>query len=108
MAVDDIDIGAPVGDEGYLINPADWTEAIAEGFAKQEGIALSGGHWQIVRFIRDWYGEHGVAPSSRDVTLFMKSINAPRNHLYALFPYGYVQQACKIAGMKKPRSWSTG
>jgi len=22
--------------------------------------------------------------------------------LYALFPYGYGQQACKIAGMRKP------
>jgi len=24
------------------------------------------------------------------------------------FAYGYVKQACKIAGMKRPRAWSTG
>ena len=29
-------------------------------------------------------------------------------HLYKLFPYGYVKQACKIAGMQRPRVWSTG
>ena len=28
--------------------------------------------------------------------------------LFELFPYGYVAQACKIAGMKRPRAWSTG
>ena len=28
--------------------------------------------------------------------------------VFELFPYGYVKQACKIAGMKKPRAWSTG
>jgi tRNA 2-thiouridine synthesizing protein E len=31
-----------------------------------------------------------------------------RKQLFELFPYGYVQQACKIAGMKRPRGWSTG
>jgi tRNA 2-thiouridine synthesizing protein E len=31
-----------------------------------------------------------------------------RERLFQLFPYGYVKQACKIAGMKKPRAWSTG
>ena len=33
---------------------------------------------------------------------------AHRNRLFELFPYGYVQQACKIAGMIRPRAWSTG
>jgi tRNA 2-thiouridine synthesizing protein E len=33
---------------------------------------------------------------------------AERNDLFVLFPYGYVKQACKIAGMRRPRAWSTG
>jgi tRNA 2-thiouridine synthesizing protein E len=33
---------------------------------------------------------------------------ASRNAIFELFPYGYVKQACKIAGMKRPRAWSTG
>ena len=31
-----------------------------------------------------------------------------RNAVFELFPYGYLKQACKIAGMKRPRGWSTG
>lgn len=28
--------------------------------------------------------------------------------LFELFSYGYLGQACKIAGMRRPRAWSTG
>lgn len=96
------------GDEGYLLDPMAWSEAIAERFAKDEGIVLTDEHWAVIHFVRRWFDEHGVAPSSRDVMAFMKSQGASRNRLFELFPYGYVQQTCKIAGMKKPRSWSTG
>ena len=108
MAPDDLDLGVPMGEKNYLINPEDWTAAIAVRLAAQQGIDLSEDHRRIIWFIREWYGEHGLAPSARDAALFVKKINAPRSFLYILFPYGYVSQACKIAGMKKPRAWSTG
>ena len=38
--------------------------------------------------------------------LFHKRTHQAR--LVELFPYGYVKQTCKIAGMKRPRAWSTG
>jgi len=101
-------IDAPTGDEGYLLDPNDWTVAIAEQFAADEDIDLTDEHWAVIRFVRDWYTEHGVAPSGRDMTAFMKAQGASRNRVFELFPYGYVQQTCKIAGMIKPRSWSTG
>ena len=31
-----------------------------------------------------------------------------RRMMFELFPYGYVKQAVKMAGMKQPRAWSTG
>lgn len=101
-------IDAPTGDEGYLLNPEDWTEAIAEQFAAAEDLELTDEHWDVIRYVRNWYAEHGVAPSGRDMIAFMKSKGASRNRVFELFPYGYVQQTCKIAGMIKPRSWSTG
>lgn len=101
-------IDAPTGDEGYLLDPNDWTEAIAEQFAAQEGLVLTDEHWTVIRFVRDWHTQHGVAPSGRDMIAFMKAQGASRNRVFELFPYGYVQQTCKIAGMIKPRSWSTG
>ncbi|HEY9163982.1 MAG TPA: TusE/DsrC/DsvC family sulfur relay protein [Magnetovibrio sp.] len=102
------ELNIETGDEGYLLDPTTWTEAVAEHFAMGEDLVLTDEHWTVIRFVRQWYEEHGVAPSSRDVTLFMKAQGASRNRLFELFPYGYVQQTCKIAGMKKPRSWSTG
>lgn len=108
MTVQTLKVGALTGDEGYLLDPSDWNESIAETFAAEEDIVLTDEHWRVIRFVREWYGEHGVAPSSRDAVIFMKNNGAPRNRLFELFPYGYVQQVCKISGMKKPRSWSTG
>lgn len=101
-------IEAPIGDEGYLLDPNDWSEAIAEQFAQNEGLVLSEDHWQVIRFVRDWHSHHGVAPSGRDMSAFVKKQGWARNRVFELFPYGYVQQTCKIAGMLKPRSWSTG
>lgn len=102
------DLGVPTGDEGYLLDPTDWSEEVARQMAAAEGLTLGDEHWAVIRFVRGWFEAHGVAPSGRDVTAFMKERGASRNRLFELFPYGYVQQTCKIAGMIKPRSWSTG
>ena len=98
----------PTGDEGYLLDPSHWTEDIARQFAAQDDLQLTDEHWVVLNFVRRWHTEHGVPPSVRDVTQFMKGEGYSRNRVYELFPYGYVQQTCKIAGMIKPRSWSTG
>ena len=98
--------------EGYLINPDDWNETIAEQLATGEGVTLSNEHWQVLRFMRDYYDAHQVAADARFTIKFMAEEmgygRKARNYLFQLFPYGYVQQACKIAGMKRPRGWSTG
>ena len=96
--------------EGYLIDPATWNEDIARTFATLESIELTPDHWDAIHFMRQYYEEHQVEPDVRHV---MKHLSArlgadSRNKIFALFPYGYVQQACKIAGMKRPRAWSTG
>ena len=96
--------------EGYLIEPQDWNERVAEEFARQENIQLSEDHWDVIHFMREYYEEHQVAPDARFVIkhLAARLGNASRNKLFELFPYGYVKQACKISGMKRPRAWSTG
>lgn len=95
--------------EGYLIEPSDWSEAFASEVAGREGLTLGEDHWRVIRFMRQWVEDNGVAPDARHV---MKLIggerDAGRARLFELFPYGYVKQACKIAGMKRPRAWSTG
>lgn len=95
--------------EGFLVRPETWTEDVATAFAEKEGIALTDGHWTVIRFMREYWEEHQIAPDvSRVVKFTTQTMGAHRNLLFELFPYGYPAQACKIAGMKRPRAWSTG
>jgi dissimilatory sulfite reductase related protein len=96
-------------EEGYLIEPAGWSEALATVLAGQENIQLTDAHWEAIRFMREFYQEHQVIPDVRFVTRHLaERIGGSRNLVFELFPYGYVKQACRIAGMKRPRGWSTG
>jgi tRNA 2-thiouridine synthesizing protein E len=101
---------APAQDEeGYLVDPDAWTEDLARTLAAREGIELTGEHWDVIRFMRAFYEERRIAPDARYVLKHLaESRGADRNALFRLFPYGYPKQACKIAGMRKPRVWSTG
>lgn len=106
------EILVPTDEEGYLVDPSDWDEAIAEALARREGIALSDVHWRVLRFMREFLDEHQLIPDARFVIRFLADEvglgDAARQRLFELFPYGYVRQACKIAGMRRPRAWSTG
>lgn len=99
-----------IDNEGYLIDPLTWSEQIAKDFAKQENIDLNEDHWDAIHFMRQYYAEHQVAPDVRHVMKHLSQRLGPasRNAIFELFPYGYVKQACRIAGMKRPRAWSTG
>ncbi len=99
--------------EGYLINPEDWNIDIALEIAKTENISISDEYWGIFNFMRSYYNQNGVAPDVRHVTKQMAlelgvDKKTAKTKLFTLFPYGYVKQTCKIAGMKRPRGWSTG
>ena len=101
-----------LGEEGYLNDPSEWNEDIARMLAEDEEIELSDEHWKVLAFMREYYAEHGIAADARFVIKFLANDlgygDQARARLFQLFPYGYVKQACKIAGMKRPRAWSTG
>lgn len=98
--------------EGYLVEPEAWNEKIAEELARREGITLTPAHWAVLRFMRQYYEEHRIAADARFAIKALGEHLGPgmnaRRRLFELFPYGYVKQACKIAGMRRPRAWSTG
>jgi dissimilatory sulfite reductase related protein len=99
-------------DEGYLVDPADWNEAVARHLAGQEGLELTDEHWKILHFMREYYDQNQVAADARFAIRFLAGElgygSKARSRLFELFPYGYVKQACKVSGMKRPRAWSTG
>lgn len=92
--------------EGYLIEPQEWDENLAKQIAKNEKIELTEQHWVIINFIRDYYEDFQSVPELRKTLAHLKEKQgenlATRKFVYKLFPYGYGQQACKIAGMRKP------
>jgi TusE/DsrC/DsvC family sulfur relay protein len=99
--------------DGYLIDPETWDAEIARELAAGENLTLTSEYWPILNFMREYWREHQVAPDVRHVLAFLVSSEgmdkkAAKEHLFQLFPYGYVKQACRIAGMMKPRAWSTG
>ena len=96
--------------EGYLIEPGDWNEDVARALAEEENIQLTAEHWDTIHFMRDYFEEHQVIADARFVIKHLaESVGKDaQKKLFLLYPYGYVKQACKIAGMRRPRAWSTG
>ncbi|MDD2741111.1 MAG: TusE/DsrC/DsvC family sulfur relay protein [Rhodocyclaceae bacterium] len=96
--------------EGYLIEPSEWNEGVAEELARGLDIALNDDHWYVIRFMREYFEEHQICADARHVIKHLDKCYPGEGHkrLFEMFPYGYVAQACKIAGMKRPRGWSTG
>lgn len=99
--------------DGYLIDPEEWDTETARELAAEEKLGLTDEYWPILNFMREYWREHQVAPDVRHVVAYVASSQAmdkkaAKGHLFQLFPYGYVKQACKVAGMMRPRAWSTG
>jgi TusE/DsrC/DsvC family sulfur relay protein len=98
---------------GYLTNPDLWSLEFARHVADNEGITLGPLHFEVISFMRRYLDEHGIMADARFVLKFLAERDnldklAAKAVMFDLFPYGYVKQACKIAGMKQPRAWSTG
>jgi len=99
--------------EGYLMNPEEWNKQIAEHLARLEEVELTELHWKVFNFMREFYADRRVIPDVRFVNKYLaeelgEDKKEARKRLFEMFPYGYVKQACKISGMKRPRAWSTG
>ncbi len=92
--------------EGFLLDSAQWSVRLAEEIAKEENIKLDEDHWTVVKFIRDYFDEKQTVLETKFALKHLKNTlddeRGTRRYLYVLFPYGYGQQACKIAGMRKP------
>jgi TusE/DsrC/DsvC family sulfur relay protein len=87
--------------EGFLTDPAQWNERIAEALAAQNGIVeVTDRHWLVVHFMRERYLATGSAPSIRALG---KESGVPIKELYQLFPKGPAKLAAKIGGIPKPK-----
>jgi tRNA 2-thiouridine synthesizing protein E len=91
--------------DGHLFELGEWSEESASKLAAEEGIQMTDEHWEVVRFLRDDYREHGNTRGSRallDALTKRFDSRGGKKHLYLLFPNGPVTQGCKIAGLPLP------
>ena len=92
--------------EGYLLDPSDWNEEVAQVIADKENVELTNDVWEVVNFVREHFEENQSIPEHRKLLQELKRRHgkekATRKYIYQMFPYGYGQQACKIAGMRVP------
>jgi tRNA 2-thiouridine synthesizing protein E len=87
--------------EGFFLDPSQWSEAMVPALAAQEGISdLTDRHRQVIRFMRSEYLEKGTGPTVR---VLGKASGVSIKELYELFPKGPAKVAARIAGIPKPR-----
>ncbi|WP_028307537.1 TusE/DsrC/DsvC family sulfur relay protein [Desulfitibacter alkalitolerans] len=87
-------------EDGFMVDPDQWNEEIAVVLAKAEEVEeLTEKHWELIRYLRNYYAEFGIAPMVRKLT---KETGLKLNQVYELFPTGPAKGACKVAGLPKP------
>ena len=87
-------------EDGFIIDLSQWDEDVARYLAKEEGLdELTEEHWKLIKYLRDYFAEHGIAPMIRKMT---KQSGFSLKEIYDLFPSGPAKGACKVAGLPKP------
>jgi tRNA 2-thiouridine synthesizing protein E len=94
--------------EGYLCDIGDWSEDFARALAEQEGLSLTPAHWELIRFLRAYYAEHGVQAQVRVMirhfTTVWGSQRGSNHELHAMFPRGGPQkQGNRLAGLLRTK-----
>ena len=94
--------------EGYLVDRDDWSEDFARALARHEGLTLTGEHWEVIRFLREHFQEHGVQAQVRVMIRHFAQAWGPQrgnnHHLHDLFPVGGPQkQGNRLAGLLRTK-----
>lgn len=85
-------------EDGFLIDPAQWNEALAESTALLDGIGeLGEDHWRVIHHVRDRFQALGGMPSMRRVC---RATGLSREDIYGLF--GSCLRVWRIAGLPNP------
>jgi tRNA 2-thiouridine synthesizing protein E len=88
-----------VNDEGFMTDPSEWSEPLAEALAAQIGLTLTEDHWRAIRFLRDDFAEQGETATLRRIAVVG---GIPTKQLFALFPQKPAKKLAYVAGLPKP------
>lgn len=94
--------------EGYLVDPADWSEAFVRTQAESEGLPLTDAHWELIRYLREHFVSAGTQASVRKMIKHFRRVwgegRGESAHLHRLFPHGGPQkQGNRLAGLPRTK-----
>ncbi len=101
-------------EEGYLLNPEQWTPELAQVLVKEYEAAgnkpVTETGWELIQYFRDYYDDHMKHPSMHRILAERAKIESKkfadeksyRDFLYDLFPLGPIPVLCKLAGLPNP------
>lgn len=85
--------------EGFLTDPMEWDESLAETLAVNIGINLTEAHWAAIRFARSDYAANGETPTLRRMAT---AGGVPTKEMFELFPKKPAKKMAYVAGLPKP------
>jgi tRNA 2-thiouridine synthesizing protein E len=95
-----------VDEDGYLVDWQVWKEGMAGVMAAGDGLTLTSEHWDIIKFLREYFMKFQIAPMIKILVKEIGKAMGPEKgntkYLYELFPAGPAKQACRYAGLPKP------
>ena len=94
--------------EGYIVHLDQWSEAFVQALAGGEGLTLTDEHWDVVKFLRNYFHEHGVQCEVRKMVKHFKTVWGPERgsstYLHRIFPRGGPQkQGNRLAGLLRTK-----
>jgi tRNA 2-thiouridine synthesizing protein E len=94
--------------EGYLVNPEEWSESFARKQAAAENLSLSAEHWEVIRYLREYFAKRGTQATVRDMIRYFRKVWGSRKgsnlYLHRLFPRGGPQkQGNRLAGILRTK-----
>jgi len=86
-------------DDGFLVDPACWSQALAGELAARCGIVqLDEGHWKVLAYLREHYLTNGTIPAEHNLCRHMRLEPHCIEKLFA----GDLLCAWRIAGLPNP------
>lgn len=94
--------------EGYIVHPGQWSEAFVKALAAKDGLTLTEEHWEIIRYLRDFYDRKHLQCTVRDMIKHFRQIwgkeKGSNKYLHQLFPRGGPQkQGNRLAGLLRTK-----
>ncbi len=87
-------------EDGFLKTLSNWNPSVVQELAEKNEIGpLTEEHWQVIKFVKDYYETYGTGPP---VVKIGKTTGLSTKEICRLFPCGVVRGAYRLAGLPRP------